>query len=845
MGKFRRKVRNFLHDVQDSLGLNPLEKWYIKWNEDVGPRIAAVYLFSPEHEELVDRAWREYDDLEAARSRDSRPLLDWQPEVQKQREATRELLDFKRVIYSPMSDENMSATPLQVYLHDKLDTPLQARLEDRMFSWRATLDNWAKFQHQTAASPSFYEGLSSSQRTAFQLLTDWWNSSYSDPDLLDAARGFMESRREDENHSSPMNDDEVVRETRLNASLYHTDCFYLFCYEFHPRLWEPFTSHRCLMSLSYKRQQASWLAISQRFAHSMAKGHAHRKLPAGTSYIPPARLDNKWFEKVDREDQDHPFYLWDAVQRQTIEVGDVCPEYICISHTWGRWRIPGQTATVPGVEWPVPQNTLYDVRDLPDMLGHLGERYIWFDLFCIPQIRGDPRAQKEISHQAAIFRHSKRCIAWLNQCPSFNGVVHALRWLAVRFLTMTTRDASPSEDITWTIDALTQDASNPVELIYVNMSPLDVKADPWFTSLWTLQETVLCPEIELYSRDWQRLQVNDEDPLSLTTLAVFISTAYQYCENQVDVPFSKREQYFKEAFPELSDKEEGWEKIQLYPPGVRDLMVLVFLTQLDQVLVDLSPMRVLSTLGQRQYKDADRAPAIMSAIGVTDWYIEKHETSPNEFKDAMLFGNFSLSFVREAARKIGAPFFTGSPNSLRLTGSAAERGPGGFLSGEGTMLPISQISGGASKGNIAGVLPAQGFVAPHDHPSVAEWTIRPDASVEMRKVGLTSFSGSQIAVECEMFGMTYASNERGGSTRIKTVDIRSPTDFATHLTEISGGATLFAVALVQSEQNQTGILLAQLPDQHDLSCIHLVKIGHYDLVGIDEPPTTVVDWLVL
>lgn len=843
MGKFRGKLRSLLHNVQDSLGLSPLEKWYIKWNEDIGPRVAALYLFSPEYEELMGQAWREYDDLEAARVRDSRPPLDWQSEFQQQREATRQLWDFRKVIYSPMSAEKMSAAPLQAYLHHKLDTPMEARLEDRMFSWRATLDNWANFQHQAAARPSFLEGLSSAQRTAFQLLKEWWNSSYADPALLEAARDYMESRREVEYHVSPFNDDEVIRETRLDASLYHTDCFYLFCHEFHPRVWEPFTSHRCIMSLSYKRQQASWLAISQRFAHSIAKCSQGR-LPAGTPYIPPARLDNKWFERVDREDQDYPFYLWDAVQKRTIEVGEVCPEYICISHTWGRWRIPGQAAQLPGVPWPVPENTLYDVRDLPDMLERLGERYIWFDLFCIPQIRGDPRAQREISHQAAIFRHSKRCIAWLHQCPSFDGVLDALRWLAFRFLKMTTREGNPLDDIDRTFDALTRAASNPIELIHVVVSPLDVQTDPWFTSLWTLQETVLCPEIELCSRDWQKFQVNEEDPLTLTTMAVFISTAYQYCERAVDIPFSQRERYGKEAFPATIEGRGGWDEIQQYPPGVRDLMLVVFLTQLDQVLVDLSPMRVLATLGKRRYKDADRAPAIMSAIGVTDWYNEGLENSPNGFTDTMLFGNFSLSFVREAARKIGSQFFTGSPYSLRLTGSA-EKGPGGFLSGEGTMLPISQISAGSSVGNVAGVLPAQGFLAPHDHPSLAEWTIRSDASVEMKKVGITSFSGSQIAVECEMFGMNYAYNELGGSIKVKDVDIRSPTDFARHLSKRSEGATLYAVALSQSEQNQTGILLAHLPGQDDSSRIRLVKIGDYDLVGVPEPPSTAVDWLVL
>lgn len=853
MGKLRGKFRNFLHEVKDTLGLTPLDKWHDEWNEEVGPRLTALYLFSPEYMELLEQTWKEYDALEAARRESSRPPLEWQPEFSQRRKAARELLEFRKTIYSPMSEARMSAAPLQALLHHELKTPAEMLLADRMSSWRATLDNWACFQKQVAVSSSFFGALSAAQRTSFELLQDWWDSSYSDPDVLRAARGYMESRRDEENYSAPFDDKEVIRGTCMDTSLYHADCFRLFCHEFHPRSWEPFTSHRCIMSVTYQRQQASLTAISQRFAHTVVNSHSARsRLPIGRPYVRPARLDNKWFEKVDREDQDRPFYLWDAVQRRTIEVGEVCPEYICISHTWGRWRIKDKMAELPGVGWLVPENTLYDVRDLPDMLGRLGDRYIWFDLFCIPQIRGDKRAEIEISRQAAIFRHATRCIAWLNQCPSFDGVIAALRWLSFRFVKMTTMDAKISADVDRALEMLATAATSPIELVTCDLDTQDVQADPWFTSLWTLQETALCPEIELYSRDWQRLGMDAEDTLNLTTLAVFVSTAYHYClpGTHTDVPFSQRDEFFRQVSP-VHKEGKSVDSIRDYPPGVRSLMVLVFVTQLDQVLIELSPMRLLSTLGRREYRDRDRAPAIMSAIGVNDWYKERllgSASAAGSTQDTMLFGNVSLDFVREAARKIGGPFYTGSTTALDLDGSAeAGRGPGGFVGGRGTMIPISHISAGHSVGTVAGVLPAEGFVDPRNHPSVAGWTIHGDASVGIKSVGIAAFSGTQAPVECEMLRLEYASNEPGGPRSTEKFDTSSPTDFSRQLARVVGrGAVMYAVALSQSEQHQTGVLLVKLPNVERLdSRERLVKVGSYYSVGLLEPSSTEVDWLVL
>lgn len=130
----------------------------------------------------------------------------------------------------------------------------------------------------------------------------------------------------------------------------------------------------------------------------------------------------------------HPYYLWDIRNQKTIKVEslDLCPEYFCISHTWGRYvddsRPPFRIAGVP---WPVPrvERERFDVETLPQDLHRLGrEDYVWLDLFCIPQVapkdnrwydeeyrkrygedvldRWRERANDEIARQSSIFSGS-------------------------------------------------------------------------------------------------------------------------------------------------------------------------------------------------------------------------------------------------------------------------------------------------------------------------------------------------------------------------------------------------------------------------------------------------------
>lgn len=898
MDGLRRKARDFKVTYFPPGPHKKLTSWLEDLHGRVMPTLLSYHLHSPEFDQLFNRTWAKYDELEESRSchRPACPRLWWQDRTEKT--LRHKHLQNRQEQYSLMTDDKIDLAPLSVHLETVLK--LETRPEDRMFAWRTTLDRWARFREE-ARSSVFLHGMSPAQRSAFEILQDWWESYYSDPALVSAAKTFMESQRKvrvkDFRH--PYKGEEVARETGADKSPYHSFCFRLFCFEFNPRCWEPFQSDSCLSGVHQNRRIIASYAISHRLAYSVVYPSALR-VPPRKPYASPVSSNAVWYDGVDFHHR--PFYLWDAVARRTVCVGDlpVCPEYTCVSHTWGRWRKQGEAAEIPGAKWPIPENTLYDVRELPDMLGGLGDRYVWFDLFCIPQYGDDLRAKTEISRQAAIFRNCKRCIAWINQCREWSGLETALRWLSYRYLDSTSQGSLAPKLSEQESSALMQQAMCPVEVMADLTKGADI--EPWFTSLWTLQEVALCPDIELYSRHWDRLAVHPDEPLSLTTLVVFLSANTLYSspgaprKKGVDDVAAQGAAFWLPPPDHPDDARPTMDLRRLlvsndqWPSSAAALMLFLVSTQLDALLLNLTPMSVLVATQRRHYRAArERSPAIMSAIGVTDWYQARLESAGGaaaaeaEAEDPMLLGNLSLAFTREAAAKIGAEFFLSPPGRSKLLTSASPPGDGSawFTSGEGTMLPFTRLSGEKATGQGILQRPLLNGRLMRDHESVAGWTILADASVEVTSACVVCFSGMETSVMCERASFDYrkplqetaAPLPRGPSAppdgadddeRIRewvgdsigqltgvpdltTVhEIPSRDDMTKHLTEMSRRATFFAVAARQGMATfHEGILLAELPDQQDPSCRRLVKVGTYSAWGVPLPPSSSVSWRVL
>lgn len=124
----------------------------------------------------------------------------------------------------------------------------------------------------------------------------------------------------------------------------------------------------------------------------------------------------------------------------------------------------------------------------------------------------------------------------------------------------------------------------------------------WLTSLWTLQEAVLCPDMELLDANWLTLTDTWGHAVSIRTLMVLINQ----CQ---------------------PDKTSAW------PEGPTELAQLNDLTNLSAIFLSESPAVICSVTNLRVCSGPpeSRAAAIMSALGVTDWWQTRETPIINKF----------------------------------------------------------------------------------------------------------------------------------------------------------------------------------------------------------------------
>jgi hypothetical protein len=281
-----------------------------------------------------------------------------------------------------MNDKLWRLCPWWMHMRRHINRP-ESEL-DRRQSWNSVLQDWYGFQ-ELYLNQQFRSSLSSAQEFSYNVLEAWWSAAYCGPRLPRAAQLYIEDQMNREYVKDPTQKDELTSTTStLNSlSLYHSTCFCVFLSEFHPRAWEPYKSHQTLMNLQSHWFDASVQAVIQQAAYAVL--HPSVEDRERQNIYPKLLLNDTLFDN-DLSDAPKPYYLWDTSAQQTVLVSSLpyCPQYVCISHTWGRWRT-GSNASMAGVPWLVPENSLYDVRDLPEQFTRLCLKYIWFDLFCIPK----------------------------------------------------------------------------------------------------------------------------------------------------------------------------------------------------------------------------------------------------------------------------------------------------------------------------------------------------------------------------------------------------------------------------------------------------------------------------
>ncbi|KAH6973135.1 hypothetical protein BKA56DRAFT_620497 [Ilyonectria sp. MPI-CAGE-AT-0026] len=529
-----------------------------------------------------------------------------------------------------------------------------------------------------------------------------------------------------------------------------------------------------------------------------------------------------------------PYYLWDKEDGCTVEIAqlDRRPLYAVISHTWGRWRSQKPSVTVDGVPWLVPQNSRFDVQRLPDMLQRMDvtTRYIWIDLFCIPQDRSDPEQaavyNSEVDRQAEIFASAHSGVIWLNDINSWSGLSETISWLCLQYLKLchpNVRSLLPTQ-----IDSITGQAQKPTGLFGDDTAATEPSG--WFSSLWTLQEICLRPQMGLLNSEGKALFIGD-DTMTLDGLLALESWVLLKLSTQ--------------HFPLLGVE---------IPRGPSELFRLSNEFQLD-FLLDNNPLKVLGMTNQR-YCRHSRARAVMSAIGATAWWrdhVQRVGEPPPETE--LVLGRFPLMFINEIRQQLGASFFGSvslSPEypdiGVSDSGSSSRRFGYTVI---GSMMPFSSNAARRRGSHVWGQ-------EHHDHPSVGTWRICPDGCVEMDEVGIVAARVSNNSLHVPLARGLIASIMALGNANQEEVVVGN-FDLQEWIDGFRpGGEDIYAVCLCYGGPRSLdwGVILQRVPSRKEESgmCsssrepMLLVKIGAYILQGKGQniaPDTHKVQWLAL
>ena len=219
----------------------------------------------------------------------------------------------------------------------------------------------------------------------------------------------------------------------------------------------------------------------------------------------------------------------------------------------------------------------------------------------------------------------------------------------------------------------------------------------------------------------------------------------------------------------------------------------------------------------------------------------------------MVLGLYPLSFLAEAAAKLGPTFYTAIPTDLGFLSGVVDLSSGSWeaqadTKAIGSVLPFTASS--------TILIPPVNFA--HDsycHPAVQTWALNQDGSLTVKQAGILTF-GPEGKVKKD-YGDSIlavdhtAKDELSYNTALTTLECK---DLEKWLDGFADPATApnYAVCLYQENYYldrgpgpQIGLLLKKVDDVG--SQTRLVKVGIYGTRAsrAEHIPTTLVDWVVL
>lgn len=192
------------------------------------------------------------------------------------------------------------------------------------------------------------------------------------------------------------------------------------------------------------------------------------------------------------------------------------PEYNIITYTWGRWRLQDNEAPqicglpVKNIPWPIPRvkPSAFTATSLQDILNRATGFYpqdknrnfsganplspvefVWLDIACIDQREDSPGSAAEVGRQADIFNKARQVFVWLHKLPHKDlfALLESFEHL---------------EDLVPLLLGMKEPEPEETQLLQdITKSLMTLTRDPWFSSMWTLQEAFLRNDALLLSQE--------------------------------------------------------------------------------------------------------------------------------------------------------------------------------------------------------------------------------------------------------------------------------------------------------------------------------------------------------
>jgi hypothetical protein len=214
------------------------------------------------------------------------------------------------------------------------------------------------------------------------------------------------------------------------------------------------------------------------------------------------------------------------------------PPYNILTYTWGRWALLEnqhpelKVLKIEGISWVVPRvhpnhftsdqfQRVIDASITTEarnpsgwLINHSRQvKLLWLDIACIDQDH-PPSTIDEIGRQAQIFFQAEETFIWLTQLDAGD-----------------LRRVTSGLEACFTGTLHTQDGPRRLKKrLHVALDSLEkLLSDPWFSSLWTLQEAYLRPDAILLSRNGVPVPHNAEKHYTLLRLCQRASVIYHIC----------------------------------------------------------------------------------------------------------------------------------------------------------------------------------------------------------------------------------------------------------------------------------------------------------------------------